>query len=75
MTKLIRRIGCVIHLGTILEVLINIVTLGYGNYIALKISTSLFNREDCGCCERKNRMNLWTCKNAKLENCNQIKLK
>jgi hypothetical protein len=58
--KLIKRIGCIIRLGTILEGLISIITLGNGKDIASYIATKL-GYASCGCDERRITMNKWTC--------------
>jgi hypothetical protein len=61
-----------IKLGTWLEVLIEIFTLGYGEHIALWIAR-LFGKNSCGCCERKHWLNRLT--NPQYDGkCNQIKL-
>ena len=46
-----------IKLGTWLETLIEIFTLGYGEHIALWVSKTLFGKNSCGCCERKQWLN------------------
>lgn len=67
------NLRCKIKLGSWLRVLINIVTLGWGKYIATWIAVDLFNFESCGCCEREEWLNRLTCKTFN-GNCNQIKL-
>tara|TARA_R110000823_G_C15819035_1_gene489049 strand:- start:223 stop:441 length:219 start_codon:yes stop_codon:yes gene_type:complete len=49
-----------LHLGTILEVAINIITFGWGKYISAWIAVDLFGFESCGCCERKEWLNRLT---------------
>jgi hypothetical protein len=62
-----------IKLGTWLEVLIHIITFGYGELIALYIAKKFFNKDSCGCCERKQYLNRLT--NPQYDGkCNQIKL-
>lgn len=62
-----------IKLGTWLEVLIHIITFGYGEQIALYIAKKFFNKNSCGCCERKQYLNRLT--NPQYDGkCNQIKL-
>jgi hypothetical protein len=62
-----------IKLGTWLETLIEIFTLGYGELIALYISKKFFNKDSCGCCERKQWLNRLT--NPEYDGkCNQISL-
>jgi len=62
-----------IKLGTWLAILINIVTLGWGKYIASWIAVDLFGFESCGCCEREQWLNRLTNKNFN-GHCDQIKL-
>ena len=62
-----------IHIGTILEVFINIITFGWGKYIAIWIAVDLFGFESCGCCERKQWLNRLTDKEYN-GNCKDIKL-
>lgn len=62
-----------IQLGTYLEVLISIITIGNGERLALFIAKRFFNAETCGCCERKQWLNRLT--NPDYDGkCNQIKL-
>ena len=42
-------------LGTLLEKIINIVTLGYGKRIATWVAKKL-GKDDCGCTDRKNKL-------------------
>lgn len=49
-----------IQLGTWLEFLIEIFTLGKGEAIALWISKKVFKKDSCGCCERKQWLNRLT---------------
>jgi hypothetical protein len=62
-----------IQLGTYLEIFLLIITLGQSERIALFIAKRFFGRNECGCCERKEKMNRWT--NPDYDGkCNQIKL-
>ena len=61
-----------IKVGTWLETLIEIFTLGYGEHIALFIA-KLLGYDKCYCCERKQWLNRLT--NPQYDGeCNQIKL-
>lgn len=71
--KWISKIGCRIQLGTILSLLISIISFGQGKYIAYWIATKL-GYESCGCCERAEWLNKLTCKGFDGK-CNQIKIK
>ena len=62
-----------IKLGTWLEWLINFVTGGWGEHLALLIAKKFFGRDSCGCCERKEWLNRLTDKEYDGK-CNQIKL-
>lgn len=48
-----------IKLGDYTESLIHVLTLGFGERIALSIA-KLFGKESCGCCERKQWLNRLT---------------
>ena len=62
-----------IQLGTYLEILLFIITVGQSERIALYIAKRFFGRNDCGCCLRKQTMNRWT--NPDYDGkCNGIKL-
>jgi hypothetical protein len=62
-----------IQLGTYLEFLLLIITVGQSERIALYIAKRFFGRNDCGCCQRKEKMNRWT--NPEYDGkCNAIKL-
>lgn len=62
-----------IKLGSWLEFLIEIITFGYGERLALLIAKRFFNSDSCGCCERKQFLNRLT--NPQYDGeCNQIKL-
>lgn len=54
---------CWIKLGTMLEGLINIITLGNGTELASWIAWKFFKSTDCGCQRRKDYLNSLTCKN------------
>lgn len=62
-----------IHLGTILKVLINVLTLGWGKYIATWIAVDLMGFKSCGCCEREQWLNKLTDKSYD-GRCNEIRL-
>ena len=62
-----------IQLGTWLEFLIDMFTLGYGERIALWVSKNFFGKNDCGCCRRKEFLNKLT--NPQYDGrCNEIQL-
>ncbi len=61
-----------IKLGDWVEALIHVITFGFGERIALGIA-SLFGKNSCGCCERKQWLNRLTDKDYDGE-CNMIKL-
>lgn len=61
-----------IKLGDYTEALIHVLSLGFGERIALFIA-KLFGKNSCGCCERKQWLNRLTDKNYDGE-CNMIKL-
>jgi hypothetical protein len=62
-----------IKIGDWVEVLIEIFTLGYGEQIALYIAKKFYNKDSCGCCERKQWLNRLT--NPEYDGkCNQISL-
>jgi hypothetical protein len=62
MHQTIKKIGCLIRLGSILESLIGLITFGFGHDVASLIATKL-GYKSCGCTERRITMNKWTCKN------------
>ena len=62
-----------IKLGPWLEWLINFVTWGQGETLALLIAKKFFNKDSCGCCERKQWLNRLTDKTYD-GRCNEIKL-
>ena len=70
---LFKTYGKYIQLGTIAEVFIDILTFGRGELIALYIAKQVFNKDSCGCCERKQWLNRLTNKEYD-GRCNQIKL-
>lgn len=73
MYALYNTYGKYIKLGDWTEMVIHIITFGYGEHIALWIAKKLFNKNSCGCCERKQWLNRLT--NPQYDgNCNQIKL-
>lgn len=61
-----------IKLGDYTEALIHVLTLGFGERIALFIA-KLFGKNSCGCCERKQWLNRLTDKNYDGQ-CNMLKL-
>jgi hypothetical protein len=63
----------VIHIGTIVEKIINIITIGQGKRLATWIAVDLLGYESCGCCERKEWLNRLTDKEYN-GNCKDIKL-
>ena len=69
MKKLLSKI----QLGTYLEILLSIITVGQSEHIALFIAKRFFGRNDCGCCKRKEWLNKLT--NPHYDGkCNGIKL-
>jgi hypothetical protein len=68
-----RNIISKIQIGTYVEFIINLLTLGKGELLALFIAKKFFNSNSCGCCERKQWLNKLT--NPHYDGkCNQIKL-
>ena len=68
-----RKIISKIQIGTAFEFIINLLTLGKGELLALFIAKKFFNSNSCGCCERKQWLNKLT--NPHYDGkCNQIKL-
>jgi hypothetical protein len=62
-----------IKLGTWLEFIIDIITFGTGEMIALWIAKTFFNSNKCYCCERKQWLNRLT--NPEFDgDCDRIKL-
>ena len=62
-----------IQIGTVVEFIINLLTFGRGELLALYIAKKFFNSNSCGCCERKQWLNRLTnkdydgkCKGIKL---------
>jgi hypothetical protein len=69
MQKLLSKI----QIGTYLEFIINLLTFGKGELLALFVAKRFFNSDSCGCCERKQWLNRLT--NPQYDGkCNQIKL-
>jgi hypothetical protein len=56
-----------------LEFLIKVITFNNGEQIALWIAKKVFNKDTCGCCERKEWLNRLTNKDYN-GNCGMIKL-
>jgi len=68
-----RKIISKIQIGSYVEFIINLLTLGKGELLALFIAKKFFNSNSCGCCERKQWLNKLT--NPHYDGkCNQIKL-
>ena len=68
-----RKILSKIQIGTLVEFIINLLTFGKGELLALWIAKRFFNSDSCGCCERKQWLNRLTnpqydgkCKGIKL---------
>ena len=61
MKKIIKSIGCFIRLGSILEHLIGLITLGWGKTVAYKVAR-LLGYSSCGCDQRRVWLNQLTCK-------------
>jgi len=69
----IKNILSKIQIGTYLEFIINLLTLGKGELLALFVAKRFFNSDSCGCCERKQWLNRLT--NPHYDGkCNQINL-
>jgi hypothetical protein len=62
-----------IKIGDWVEALIYVITFGYGEHIALLIARKVFNKNTCGCCERRQWLNRLTNQQYDGE-CNTIKL-
>lgn len=62
-----------IKIGDWVEALIYVITLGFGERIALFVARTFFDSDSCGCCERKQWLNRLTNKDYD-GNCNGIKL-
>jgi hypothetical protein len=69
----IKTILSKIQIGTIVEFIINLLTLGKGELLALFVAKRFFNSNSCGCCERKQWLNRLTNKGYDGK-CNQINL-
>jgi hypothetical protein len=68
-----RKILSKIQIGTLVEFIINLLTFGKGELLALWIAKRFFNSDSCGCCERKQWLNRLT--NPDYDGkCNRIKL-
>jgi hypothetical protein len=61
MKKILYKVGCFIRLGSILEHIIGLVTLGHGKSAAYWVARKL-GYSNCGCDRRRVTMNQWTCK-------------
>jgi hypothetical protein len=62
-----------IKLGDWVEALIHVITFGFGERMALFVAKKFFDRNDCGCCQRKEWLNRLTNKSYDGQ-CNGIKL-
>jgi hypothetical protein len=62
-----------IKIGDWVEALIYVITFGFGERMALFVAKKFFDRNDCGCCERKQWLNRLTNPNYDGQ-CNGIKL-
>jgi hypothetical protein len=68
-----KKILSKIQIGTYVEFIINLLTLGKGELLALWIAKKFFNSDKCYCCERKQWLNRLT--NPEYDGkCNGIKL-
>ena len=62
-----------IELGTYLESVIHVITLGYGHRISTFIAVDILGFKSCGCCKRKEWLNRLT--NPKYDGfCEGVKL-
>ena len=61
MKKTLKCIGCFIRLGSILEHIIGLVTLGHGKTAAFWVARKL-GYSSCGCDQRRVWLNQLTCK-------------
>lgn len=62
-----------IKIGDWVEALIHVITFGFGERMALFVAKKFFDRNDCGCCQRKEWLNKLT--NPSYDGrCNDIKL-
>jgi hypothetical protein len=62
MKKAIKCIGCFIRIGSILEHIIGLVTLGHGKSFASWVARTFFGTANCGCDRRRVWLNQLTCK-------------
>lgn len=62
-----------IKIGDWVEAFIHVITLGFGERIALFVARTFFDSDKCYCCERKQWLNRLTNKNYD-GRCNEIKL-
>lgn len=60
MKKVLYKVGCFIRLGSILEHLIGLISLGHGKSFAYWVAKKL-GYSSCGCDRRRVTMNQWTC--------------
>ena len=70
---IIKNILSKIQIGTYVEFIINLLTFGKGELLALYIAKKFFNSDKCHCCERKQWLNRLTNKDYDGK-CNRIKL-
>ena len=62
-----------IKLGSWIEWIINVLTLGTGKYISTWIAVDILGFESCGCCERREWLNRLTNKDYN-GHCGDVKL-
>lgn len=58
--NLLRKLGCIIKLGTMVHGITEILTLGNA-YTVSRYIAGLFGKEDCGCYQRELFLNNLTC--------------
>ena len=68
-----KKILSKIQIGAYTEFIINLLTFGRGELLALFIAKRFFNSDSCRCCERKQWLNRLTNKDYDGK-CNQINL-
>ena len=58
--KLLKRIGCMIKLGTMVHAITELITFGNAYAVSMFIA-GLFGKKDCGCYQRELMLNSLTC--------------
>lgn len=58
--KLLKRIGCMIKLGTMVHAITELITFGNAYAVSMFIA-GLFGKKDCGCYQRELMLNRLTC--------------